>query len=128
LLGGDTWLIPITNSKREWFLQKKNKNPFMVKSDRSVFLDWDREKLVLTYISTAVHCVVYRMGCDGLGLQGMRHTILTELVQNDVSLEKVRQLVGHSNLKTTEQYLHLRIGDTRSMLETLKEKRDVERP
>ena len=120
--------IPMTISMREWFLTKKNKNPFLSKADKNVFHDEHGEKLNPTNVSTAVHRVVHRMGCDGLGLHGMRHTILTELVQSDVSIEKVRQLAGHSNLKTTEQYLHLKVEDTRSMLETLNEKRDVVRP
>ena len=72
-------------------------------------------------MSTAVHRVVHKMGCDGLGLHGMRHTILTELVQSDVSLEKVRQLAGHSNLKTTEQYLHLKIEGSPSMTGAVRE-------
>lgn len=121
-------MIPMTNSMREWFLQKQNANPFLTKADKSVFLDENGEKIRDTFLSTAVHRVVKRIGLEGLGLHGMRHTILTELVQSDVSLEKVRQLAGHSNLKTTEKYLHLKIDDTRSMLETLNEKRDVVRP
>ena len=37
-----------------------------------------------------------------------------------MSLEKVRQIAGHSNLKTTEQYLHIKLDDTRSVLELIK--------
>lgn len=121
-------MIPMTNSMRDWFLQKRNSNPFLAKAEKSVFLNEEGETIHPTFLSTAVHRVVKKLGLEGLGLHGMRHTILTELVQSDVSLEKVRQLAGHSNLKTTEKYLHLKIDDTRSMLETLNEKRDVIRP
>lgn len=121
-------LIPMTASMRNWFLQKKNTQPLLAKPANRVFLDDDGFELQSTRVSTQVHRIVKRMGCEGLGMHGMRHTILTELVQSDVSLEKVRQLAGHSTLKTTEKYLHLKLDDTRSMLETLNEKRDVLRP
>ncbi len=121
-------LIPMTSSMRTWFLQKKNTQPLLSKPMNKVFLDDEGYELHPTRVSTQVNRVARRMGCAGLGLHGMRHTILTELVRSDVSLEKVRQLAGHSNLKTTEQYLHLKLDDTRSMLETLNEKREVLRP
>jgi site-specific recombinase XerD len=55
----------------------------------------------------------------------MRHTLLTELVQSNVSLEKVRQIAGNSKLKTTEQYLHIKLDDTRSVLELSEERRKI---
>ncbi len=116
--------IPMTVSMHQWFLEMKNKKPFLSKPTNHVFLSEEGAPFNPTHVSTAVHRVVHRMGCDGLGLHGMRHTILTELAQSDVSLEKVRRLAGHSNLKTTEKYLHLKIEDTRSMLETLNVRRD----
>lgn len=121
-------LIPMTSSMREWFLQKKNSHPLLSKPNMRVFLDDLNLELKSTRVSTGVSRIVKRMGCEGLGLHGMRHTLLTELVQSDVSLEKVRQLAGHSNLRTTEQYLHLKLDDTRSVLETLEEKREILRP
>ena len=120
--------IPMTVSMREWFLQKKNKNPFLSKPDKNVFVDRTGKKLIPTNVSTGMNRVVRKMDGKGLGLHGMRHTILTELAQSNVSLEKVKQLAGHSSLKTTEQYLHINFEDTRSVLETLNEKRDVVRP
>ena len=65
---------------------------------------------------------------DGLGLHGMRQTLLTELVQSDVSLAKFRQIAGHSNLRTTEQDLHLKLDDTRAVLELSEERRKILRP
>lgn len=121
-------LIPMTTSMREWFLELKNRNPFLTKSDMQVFLGEHGEMINANYVSTNVYRVVKKMECEFLGMHGLRHTILTELVQSDVSLEKVRQLAGHSNLKTTEQYLHLKIEDTRSVLENLGEKRNFVRP
>lgn len=117
--------IPMTTSMRSWFLQKKKAQPLLSKPNCKVFLDDFNLELKSTRVSTGVSRIVRRMGCEGLGLHGMRHTLLTELVQCDVSLEKVRQLAGHSNLKTTEQYLHLKLDDTRSVLENLNEKRDI---
>ncbi|MCB9035959.1 MAG: tyrosine-type recombinase/integrase [Lewinellaceae bacterium] len=40
-------------------------------------------------------------------IHGLRHSFATHLVERGVSLHKVKQLLGHEHLKTTEVYLHL---------------------
>jgi integrase len=49
----------------------------------------------------------------------LRHTFASWLVQNGVSIYHVSKLLGHSDIKTTEIYAHLRSEDLRSVVDTL---------
>lgn len=40
-----------------------------------------------------------------------RHTFATTFIKNGGDLETLRLLLGHTNLKTTQKYLHLSKGD-----------------
>jgi site-specific recombinase XerD len=40
-----------------------------------------------------------------------RHTFATTFIRNGGDLETLRLLLGHSNLKTTQKYLHLSRSD-----------------
>ena len=60
-------------------------------------------------IKTAFGRVCKRAGI-AKGKQGvhcLRHTFASQLVMNKVPLHTVQKLLGHANIKTTEQYAHL---------------------
>jgi len=44
-----------------------------------------------------------------------RHAVATHLIQNKVDIRYVSELLGHSNLTTTEKYCHLDISDLQKM-------------
>jgi integrase len=60
-----------------------------------------------------------RAGLLGFTIHTLRHTHATRLVQNGVSLYEVKEVLGHTDIKTTMRYAHL---DRR---EVLKRTRDV---
>lgn len=45
---------------------------------------------------------------EGLCVYGLRHSFTTALIEKDVSLEKVRLLVGHEKITTTQNYAHVK--------------------
>ena len=54
-----------------------------------------------------------------LNFHSIRHTFASWLVQNGVSIYKVSKLLGHSNVKTTEIYSHLRNEDFNEAVNSL---------
>lgn len=50
--------------------------------------------------------VVSRLKLKDYGLYGMRHSFATRMLNNGVNLNEVRELMGHTNLNTTQVYLH----------------------
>lgn len=47
----------------------------------------------------------------------LRHSLITSLIEEDVSLFKIRQLVGHKNIESTEVYVHLATKEIARALE-----------
>ena len=44
----------------------------------------------------------------GRGFHLFRHTFASELAEADVNLKKIQEWMGHSDIKMTERYVHLR--------------------
>lgn len=48
-----------------------------------------------------------KLGMKGYTLYGFRHGFVTSLLEKDVNVEKIRRVVGHTNLKTLIGYSHV---------------------
>lgn len=49
-----------------------------------------------------------------------RHTLATELLRNNLNIEQVRKILGHTTLTTTQKYLHLNTKeDNKEILEIM---------
>jgi integrase/recombinase XerD len=57
------------------------------------------------------------IGVDELGPHKLRHSFCTNLVNSNVSLEKVRKLAGHADIEITQRYLHVKIDELKISLE-----------
>ncbi len=54
-----------------------------------------------------------------MGPHVLRHTFATTLMRKNVSLFKIKELMNHKNLKTTERYLHVVEDDLRKAVEEI---------
>lgn len=50
-----------------------------------------------------------------IGLHTLRHSIATHLLSNGMTLEKIKDFLGHSSLESTQIYTHL-IGEENIVL------------
>ena len=71
------------------------------------------------YAGQSLRKALKRGGLSGFTIHTLRHTHATRLVQNGISLYEVKEVLGHTDIKTTMRYAHL---DRR---EVLRKTRDV---
>lgn len=100
-------------------LSKKLKSPM-------IFCDDNGNPIDPTHLSTMVNRAAKKAGHVGLNLHGLRHTILSQLAHDRVSLREIQALAGHTNLRTTQRYLHTQVDHMRSALETREEKVNIQ--
>ena len=54
-----------------------------------------------------------------MGPHVLRHTFATILMKNNVSIYKIKRLMNHKQLTTTERYLHVVENDLRKTVEKI---------
>jgi integrase len=59
------------------------------------------------YASVAIRKAIRRAGLKGCRIHTLRHTHASRLVQNGMSVYEVREILGHTDIKTTMRYAHL---------------------
>jgi len=90
----------------------------------------DSDFIFLTYRNSPIdRTAIYRMvkkylvmtGIDKkkMGPHVLRHTFATALMNKDVSLYKIKELMNHKNLSTTENYLHVMEEDLKEVVEKM---------
>jgi integrase len=63
------------------------------------------------YAGQSLRRALKRAGLAGFTIHTLRHTHATRLVQNGVSLYEVKEVLGHTDIKTTMRYAHLEKRD-----------------
>lgn len=117
-------VVPMTKGLTSFMLSqlevsKKLKSPM-------VFCDDNGNPVDPTHLSTIVNRAARKAGHAGLNLHGLRHTILSQLAHDRVSLREIQALAGHTNLRTTQRYLHTQVDQMRSALESREEKTNIQ--
>lgn len=96
--------IPL-NKKAFAVLKRKDKNSQFV-------FTLNGEKLKLDYVSKRFKKFIISSKLNKkYKFHSLRHTFASWLVQKDVPIQKVSKLLGHSDIKTTQIYAHLRTED-----------------
>lgn len=59
------------------------------------------------YSTQSIRKAILRAGLQNCRVHTLRHTLATRLIQNGMSVYEVREILGHSDIKTTMRYAHL---------------------
>lgn len=74
-------------------------------SDEMLFLDQDGSQIEKRTAQRAVSRFAKIAGLKGVSCHTLRHTFAKNLIDQNVSIEKVSLLLGHTNLNTTKIYI-----------------------
>lgn len=100
--------IPLHESLLSFFSSlKKGRLGYIGKFSNYVFLDETGKPISQRLFNRTWNRVVGKLGLDECSPYCLRHKYITELVTQKQSLEATRLLAGHSNLKTTQNYMHV---------------------
>jgi site-specific recombinase XerD len=85
-----------------------------------VFASYSGKRLCPRYVSRRFkhHCNLVEIDAN---FHTLRHTAASWLIQAGCSLEAVRQLLGHSSIRVTERYVHLKPSAFSSEIRSLQE-------
>ena len=78
----------------------------------------------LTTVKTAFKAACRRSGVQGLRFHDLRHAFASRLVEKGVDLITVKDLLGHSSVKTTERYTHSQKEQKKRAVELLEENQE----
>lgn len=59
------------------------------------------------YMSQAIRKAIKHAGLHDCRIHTLRHTHASRLIQNGLSVYEVREVLGHTDIKTTMRYAHL---------------------
>ncbi len=108
---GNTREIPITDD----LIKILNKLP---KTSDYVFLNSNGRKYGF-HLTERVKRLARSIGISDMTVHALRHTFISHLVMNGVDLVSIKELAGHSDIKTTMRYAHLVPGHLRKSIDRL---------
>ena len=108
---GNTREIPIGDD----LVEILNKLP---KTSDYVFLNSNGRKYGF-HLTERVKRLARSIGISDMTVHALRHTFISHLVMNGVDLVSVKELAGHSDIKTTMRYAHLAPGHLRKSIDKL---------
>ena len=89
-------------------------------SDGSLVFTTNNEKFNQVHVSQRFKKYVLKSKLNpSLRFHSLRHTFASWLVQKGVSIYQVSKLLGHSDIKTTQIYAHLRNEDLQGAVDLL---------
>lgn len=80
----------------------------------NTFVFTNKKGGVRGYTSGAIRKAFRRAGLGDCTIHTLRHTHASRLVQNGLSIYEVKEILGHSDIKTTMRYAHLEQRDISS--------------
>jgi len=84
-----------------------------------IFVDQNGQPYTHDTVSTAFRRACKRAGILDLRFHDLRHDLASNLVQAGVDIYKVKELLGHKDLRMTVRYAHLAPENLRVTVETL---------
>jgi len=104
-------IIPIPDTLLEelnsLFFDKNNGTPYLVDQDSYIFSTDGKAPFNKSYVTRKFKSVLRKLNLnEDLHFHCLRHTYFSNLSRLNVPVNYIKELAGHSSIKTTEIYLH----------------------
>lgn len=109
--------IPLTSSIIN-LLQNKNKVSVYI------FHDANLDHLKYNACLRRLQKICLKAGLRQISWHNLRHSFASHLAENKVSIIAIKELLGHSDIKTTMRYVHTNFPVLKNAIETLEEKQN----
>ncbi len=118
--GRNQRFIPVSDETLTAFhLQREKRNAIPI-GDSYVFCKSNGEKFTGDHFSRRFKSACKKAGIDkSIHFHSLRHSFASNLAQQGVSLYKIKELLGHASITTTEIYSHLNIDSLRDAISKL---------
>ncbi len=105
------------------------KRRFEEKTTEYVFTN-EKENGPRNHATNGIKKAMKRAGIEGVRIHDFRHTCASRLIQNGMSLYEVANILGHTDVQTTQRYAHLECKDVsqraRDIMEGLNKSSGIE--
>jgi integrase/recombinase XerD len=105
--------VPMTEAVKEdlenyIYVVREKIRSFKNTRSEALFLSMQVKRLSGNALLNRVHKLAENAGIQKeIGLHTLRHSIATHLLQSGMTLEEIKQFLGHSSLESTQIYTHL---------------------
>lgn len=93
-------IIPLAYDLSELLASKKRTSEY-------IFTDENGDTLKQDYCRVKILALAKLASIRRIGWHALRHTFASHLANNGVTIQVIKQLLGHSDIKTTMRYTHL---------------------
>lgn len=109
----NTILLEITKTHRIRVVPFTEATAYLLKEyiHKNIFKNDHLIDLSLSGIESLFRRIKYRLHLNKFHPHMLRHTLATTLHRNCVSLMIIQKIMGHTNVSTTQRYIHINIDD-----------------
>lgn len=109
--GNKERIVPISRTALEWIIkyitEVRSKFIKSYETGDILFLNQRGKKLTRMYVWKLVSGLAKLVGIEGVHPHSLRHSFATHLIEGGADLRAVQEMLGHSDISTTQIYMHL---------------------